>query len=375
MNRKTTKNIKIFLLLVIIPLLSALVVAFFNQNSSVENPMLPVVQATTYEEPKETTNFISIKQPSNAYSIPLPLHVFQTFNNCGPATLSMVLSNLGVERPQEELGKIIRPYQNPQGNNDDKSVTLDELAEEAEKDGFVSYYRPNGTIELIKLFVSNDIPVVTRTWLKKGEDIGHYRIVKGYDEGKKQIIQDDSFQGPNLSFSYEEFLNIWQPFSYEYLVIVPKEKEELVQAILKEESEVSIAWQNSLNRSLSEEKLNPQNLYPIFNQAVALYHLGKYQDSIDVFETIQNNLSPRMLWYQIQPILSYSKLGIIDKVIFLTDTILANGNKAFSELYLARGEAYLQNGALDLAKQEFESAVFYNSNFEPARLALEKLKE
>ena len=41
----------------------------------------------------------------------------------------MALSYYGVRESQQDLGRDLRPYQNPQGNNDDKSVTLAELAE------------------------------------------------------------------------------------------------------------------------------------------------------------------------------------------------------------------------------------------------------
>src|SRR3989344_5350984 len=48
--------------------------------------------------------------------------VFQTYNNCGPAALSMALSYYGIKASQHELGDILRPYQQAQGNNDDKTT-------------------------------------------------------------------------------------------------------------------------------------------------------------------------------------------------------------------------------------------------------------
>lgn len=318
---------------------------------------------------------LPINQPSRFVLLSLPKHAFQTFNNCGPATLSMVMSYYGIDKSQQELGKQLRPFQNPQGNNDDKSVTLPELAKEAENYELSSYYRPNGTIELLKLFVSNDIPVVTRTLLKAGGDIGHYRIVRGFDEDSKQIIQDDSLQGTNRRYSYDEFLTLWQPFGYEYLVLVPEEKEGLVKAILGKEQNESIAWTNSIVRHQREIGTNPQDPYPIFNQALSFYHLGQYQKAIEAFEAVEAKLPYRILWYQIEPILAYAKTGNVDRVFSLTDTILSNGNRAFSELYQIRGELYLESKNFDAAQREFELAVFYNENFEPAKKALEQLEE
>lgn len=144
-------------------------------------------------------------------------HVFQTFNNCGPASLSMALSFYGIKASQKELGDQLRPYQNPQGDNDDKAVTLQEVGEKAEEYGLLYYLRPMGTPELIKQFIYNDIPVIALTWLKDDEYIAHFRIVKGYDDGKGVFIQDDSYQGKNLEYLYRDFNRLWSAFNYQYI--------------------------------------------------------------------------------------------------------------------------------------------------------------
>lgn len=136
--------------------------------------------------------------------------VFQSFNNCGPAALSMAFSYYDVNKSQKELGEILRPYQIPNGDNDDKSVTLQELAAEAQKYGFTTYHRPMGNSEIIENLINYDIPVITRTILKEGDDIGHYRVIKGFNREKGIFIQDDSLQGKNLEYTYEQFNSIWK---------------------------------------------------------------------------------------------------------------------------------------------------------------------
>jgi tetratricopeptide (TPR) repeat protein len=80
-----------------------------------------------------------------------------------------------------------------------------------------------------------------------------------------------------------------------------------------------------------------------------------------------------MLWYQIEPILAYQKLGKHDRVFEIIDNILNNGNKAFSELYQIKGEIYLEQGEADSARNEFETALKYNKNYQPAKDALSNL--
>jgi uncharacterized protein len=132
-------------------------------------------------------------------------HIFQTFNNCGPAALSMLLSYYEINISQKEIGDSLRPYQNNNGDNDDKSVTLDELGIKAKESGLNYYRRPAGNPEIIKSLIASDIPVITRTWLSEDEDIGHFRIIKGYDETQEEFIQDDSYDGKNLRYSYIGF--------------------------------------------------------------------------------------------------------------------------------------------------------------------------
>lgn len=300
-------------------------------------------------------------------------HVFQTFNNCGPAALSMALSYYNIQKSQQELGQQLRPYQIPGGNNDDKSVTLEELANKAKEFGLIPYHRPNGNIETIKKFIASDIPVITRTLLRENDDIGHYRIIKGYENPMGQFIQDDSLQGKNLKYTFNSFDKIWTEFNYEYLVLVPIDKQQLAMQILGEDLDKLIAWQKAVLRSLQFLQQNPNDVTARFNLSVAYYNTRDYQKSVAEFEKVENQLPFRTLWYQIEPILSYYELGDNKRVLEITSKILNNHNRAFSELYLLRGNIYLKQGNPEKAKIEFEKAFLYNKNLKAAQDALSSL--
>lgn len=336
------------------------------------------------DKPNESTNSENVEndtQPVEVNLKPLPTqkilsndyHVFQSFNNCGPAALSMALSYYGINKSQQELGNALRPYQNPQGDNDDKSVTLEELALKGEELGFVAYHRPNGNFELLSQFINNDMPVITRTWLKPNEDIGHYRVVKGFNNTNRTFLQDDSLQGANLVYTIEEFDSIWKQFGYEYLVLVPKEKNDIAQQILGENVDIDVAWEKSLEYWQTQVQQNPTDTHSRLNLSVAYYMNGQYDESVKEFEAVENDISFRTLWYQIEPILAYVELQQYYKVFDITDSILNNHNRAFSELYLIRGEIYKKQGNTQAAKSEFEKAVLYNVNMKKAHGALNSL--
>jgi hypothetical protein len=353
----------------ILSIIVLIVVALFKvyidkQTFSTPIPGIPYIINTPSPTP-------SLPPLSRSKIIENDYHVFQTFNNCGPAALSMALSYYGINKSQQVLGQDLRPYQNPQGNNDDKSVTLDEMAKKATEYNLIPFHRPNGTIDLIKQFIANDIPVITRTLLIENDDIGHYRVIKGYDDATSQFIQDDSLQGHNLRYSYSLFTKLWQTFNYEYLVLVPIEKEQVARNILGEDVDMIASWKKAEANSRKELASNPKDIYARFNLSVALYHTGDFQNSVLEFEAVEDRLPFRTLWYQIEPIQAYFELGDYQRVFSLTDKIFNNQNRAFSELYMLRGEIYNKEGDFETAKSEFEKAVFYNQNLKSAQRMLQ----
>jgi tetratricopeptide (TPR) repeat protein len=323
--------------------------------------------------PFASNDLVLEKQLPSSKMLPNNYHIFQSFNNCGPAALSMALSYFGINKSQQELGQDLRPYQNPQGDNDDKSVTLEEVAIKAEELGLKAYLRPNGDINKIRQFIAAGLPVITRTYLKPGEDIGHYRIIKGYDDNTQQLIQDDSLQGKNLKYSYQDFDILWADFNHKYLVLVPSERQSVVEEIIGDDLDEKRAWEKAvkvLEAKLSED---PSNTVNSFNLSVSKYKVQDFKGSVEAFEKVESKLSFRTLWYQIEPIYSYYELGNYDRVLQLSDKILNNQNRAFSELYILKARVYLKQGAKSEAAEQLALAKLYNRNIKIEAQLLESI--
>jgi predicted double-glycine peptidase len=299
--------------------------------------------------------------------------VYETWNNCGPASLSMALSYFGINESQAVLGEALRPYENSNGDNDDKDVTMPEMAAEARKFGLLAYYRPNGNMQLIKKFVALGVPVVAETLMTTDDDIGHYRVVKGYDDSSLSLIQDDSMQGHNVRFSFADFKAMWRQYNYQYLVLVPKNKQQQAEAILGADLNPRTAWQQTAAADRAMLVANPSDVDSRFNLSIALYYLGDYRDSVNEFEQVRSQLPARTLWYQIEPLEAYYALGDYQQVISLAETILNNGDRAFSQLYILLGDIDKKQGNLQAAKTEFQNAVFYNTNLQAARKAVQSV--
>lgn len=367
-----------FKFLLILPLL--FVLAFIGYKFvTIENKELVsvdfvnLVQEAIISSPSPPP--IQLITPPEVKILPNTYHIFQSFNNCGPASLSMALSYFDINVSQTILGQELRPYQVAGGDNDDKSVTLSEMAKKGEEYGLLSYHRPNGNFDIIKKFIAYDIPILTRTWTKPAEDVGHFRLIKGYDQTSNEIIQDDSLQGKNLRYSVDDFDTLWKKFNYEYLVLVPKDKKEIAEAILEKNLDEEYAWKEAVKISNAQLEQNPDDFYAGFNLSVAYFHLKDYRKSTKEFEKVESRLPFRTLWYQIEPIKSYFELGDYERVFQITEKVLNYYNRAFSELYLLRGESHLKLGEKEKARLEFEKAVLYNKNLKEAIDALAITKE
>lgn len=344
-----------------------LAVVYFHSDSKSEDvAVVSKIAATLAPTP-------TLAAIPDTYHLKKGIYTAQSFNNCGPASLSMALSQNNINVSQADLAARLRPFNNPAGGIDDKAVLGYELVAEAKKQGLGAVDRPNGSPEMLRNLLANDVSVIIRTWLNPYEDIGHYRVLTGYDKNQGIFFANDSYQGPNIVLREDEMTKIWKPFNFGYIAIYPEEKQRLVENIIGNDWDENMAWENSLTRAEKELSENPEDSYGLFNKSVALFYLGKYDDSVIAYEKAVVGLPPRMLWYQLEPIYAYQKAGQSEKALGLADQILFNGNLAYSELYQVKGEIYLAKGDKESARKEFENAIYYNQNFEKARESLSRL--
>ncbi len=66
----------------------------------------------------------------------------------------------------------------------------------------------------------------------------------------------------------------------------------------------------------------------------------------------------RMLWYQIEPVMNYNKLGEFNKALELSRIGLAD-NESFAELHLQSAIAYQGLGDLVRAREEMDKVMLY----------------
>jgi tetratricopeptide (TPR) repeat protein len=329
----------------------------------------PAVYKTTENLPLTTpatqttqTQSAIPKEPGKKALLPGATWVPQTFNNCGPATTSMVLQYFGFTVSQNDTKAKLRT------NDDDKNVFTYEIADYMRKEyGVESKLLYGGDIQLLKKLIANGFYVVVEDWLHPNEDIGHVTIIRGFDDEQGVLIADDSYIGVNITYPYEQFDKTqWKAFNREYLPVYKAGSEPLLRAIVGQSWDKDSMYAKAAQTARAEITQNENDMYAWFNLGTSLYGLGNYKEAKTAFEKSRTLGWPkRMLWYQIQPIQTLNQLGDYQKALELTGVGLA-GNDSFAELHLEAAIAYKGLGNIDQAKKEAEKALFYAPSFTKA---------
>lgn len=309
-------------------------------------------------------------------------HEYQTWNNCGPATLAMALSYWGWEGDQRPIAAFTKP------NSRDKNVMPYELAAYVEEETeFEVVYRVGGELELLKRFLAAELPVIIEKGFE-GPDfdgwMGHYVLVTGYNDSDRQFTLQDSYYGPDQVMRYDELESYWRAFNFTYLVVYPSEQKEEAMTILGPHADEDFNYQYAAQRASDEiYKLRGRDQYfAWFNRGTNLVHLqdytgaaAAYDEAFSIYPDIPEKERPwRLMWYQTGPYWAYYYTGRYQDVINLSTTTLdAMSEPVLEESYYWRALAREALGDSKGAIKDLQSALKFHPGFEPAVTKLEQV--
>ena len=312
-------------------------------------------------------------------------HAWQTWNNCGPATLAMNLGYFGAPVDQAAVGAVLRR------NADDKNVGPHELAAFARREGFQAQVRVNGNAELLRTLLSNGIPVLVETWLEEedGSGLGHYRLLTGYDDAAGHWIAYDSYDSRNLiapggeyrgiRLGYAELDRLWRVFNHTYVLVYPQAQEAAVAGILATVGQESLTdtaamWRNAADDARTAVAARPDDPFHWFNLGTNLLATGDASAAADAFDRARAlGLPWRMLWYQFGPLDAYWQMGRHQEVLELTQTTIESGAPN-EEIYFWQGKALASLGRLDEARAAWATAQQLNPDYLPVQQALAEVR-
>ncbi len=343
--------------------------------------------ATATQPPSTPTPMSSRPQQDSLASEPEPQqipksariygirHQQQTWNNCGPATITMALSYYGWQQDQAAAARVLKP------NREDKNVSPHELAAYVEEASNVkAIVRMGGTLDVLKLLLANEFPVVIETgaMFEAYDWIGHYRAPVAYDDVYQQFYFFDSFLGvgegaQGVTTSYDAVDRDWQAFNRTFIVIYEPQREGLLKDLLESQWSVDSAAQFAFETAQAEARQDPSNAFAWFNMGTSLVALERYQEAAAAFDQSRRLGPPwRIMWYQFGAFEAYFKLGRFDDVLSLVQ-VNSNNAKEIEETYYWQGRVFQQQGKPEQAASAFRRALAYNPNFHEARDALANL--
>lgn len=298
-------------------------------------------------------------------------HQMQTWNNCGPATITMATGYFGRAETQAQAAPLIKP------NANDKNVSPDELVTYARTLGLQADWLVGGDLSRLKLLIANGIPVLAEMWHTPhpNDGMGHYRLLVGYDDAAGRFTSYDSLpqNGANVPLPYARFDADWRVFNRTYIPVYPAEKADLVARILGPDQDQRQMWERTLAVAHDEVAAQPGDPFGWFNLGTSFVALGRSAEATTAFDRARTLRLPwRMLWYQFGPFEAYLAEGRLTDVLSLTAANLQRaGDLEESQYY--RGRALQEQGHVASARAAYQVALRSNSRYAPAHHALATL--
>lgn len=249
-----------------------------DEGTTASQPAPLEIAAVTAPAPAATLP--TPKDAPASYLIPDMKHIWQTLNNCGPASVVMALSTFGVDASQEDArlalrGADVRRGMGPQGVDGWVSANF----------GLRAMWRNDGSTDLIRRLVANGFAPMVTQWMQDPSvsRIAHWRTVRGYDDAQGVFFVNDPMLGNNVALSYDWFARNWQSFSYRYLVIFRPEDEGLLHAIVGADWNELVARQSLYDRAKADAIAQDTN-FAWLAYGEAAYANGVFDEAVAAFE-------------------------------------------------------------------------------------------
>ena len=337
-------------------------------------------QEISTEEPAPISTSVAANAPLPASTRLTGLRaVYQQFNRCSAAALTIQLSYFGWEGTYDDAIRGLNPHA------EDVAVRLDEMIEFAEEQGLRGIERVGGTLDMLKALVAGGFPVLVENIYYDGPDsfrdwMSHNRVIMGYDDTLQVLYSFDSLlgngeDGQGRPIPYADLDVRWKPFNRDYLVLYRPEEEERLQAIMGDHWDPVYNAEWALEQSQAELDTENADSFTLFNIGSSLVALGRYEEAADYFDQARGlGLPWRMLWYQYGPFEAYYHTGRYEDVLQMARDVIAV-TPGVEEVYYYAGLAYEALGDTFRAEANYQVAIQRNVDFTAAIEALARLRE
>jgi tetratricopeptide (TPR) repeat protein len=297
-------------------------------------------------------------------------HYYQTWNNCGPASLSMLLSAYGIDKSQEEIRQLVRP------DPDDKHTGIRELLAYAHSLGLYAAQNTDGSGRMIKELVANDIPVMLKIGLEPepGNWMCHYIIINGYSDKRAGYIVMDTLYGPSAFYSYQKLNTLWSQFMWTYILVAPRQKQKKIGEIINTYGDNSQYHIRLQRRVYGELAAHPASGFAWYNVARYLLLTGRYPESAAALKNAyMAGLPWRLPWYDTSMYEIFFRDADYDRILDIAGRILRR-NPFSEEAWYYRARVALARRRPDEARDELSKALEINPFYAEAESLLAEIE-
>ena len=363
----------------------------------------PVVAALSTPRPTPTATLAPTPLPA-AFSLQGVRWETQNgaWNYCGPTNLAMLLSYWGWKGDKFAPGKYLKPF------DYDLNVMPYEMQNYVQEKttGLGLEVRSGASLALIKQLIANGFPVLIETGVyfpetATGVDgwMGHYRVLTGYNDDRKEVIAQDSYLKADLAISYDALVQNWRAFNFVIGVAYSMDKHDALVALLGSGYVDPAASYTTALKTASDETLKlsgTDQYFAWYNRGSSLVALQDYvgaaqayDRAFELYAKLPEDRRPwRMIWHQTGPYFAYFFAGRYQDVADLATNTLDFVTKRADRLGIAdrpqvgpfieetwvwRARARLVLGNQKGAIEDLRTALKYHPGFQAAVDELKRL--
>jgi hypothetical protein len=151
---------------------------------------------------------------------------WQTWNNCGPASVAAVLSYWGIERTQGAVAAVLRV------DGSEHGMGPYGVPSYARSLGMQALVGVAGNTALLKALLATGFPVIVTQWVSMSDHTSHYRPLTAYDDNKAIFLASDPLLGPDHAIGYADFAPMWAEDDNRFLVLYPPSRRAVLAAVV-----------------------------------------------------------------------------------------------------------------------------------------------
>ncbi|WP_235514100.1 C39 family peptidase [Deinococcus sp. Leaf326] len=139
----------------------------------------------------------------------------QTYNACGPASITQVLGYFGLRVALADVSRLTRPTER-------SYMTAQAIVDFAPQVGMEARLYSGGSLATVRAAIRQGLPLIAlQSHIPRaGTVIAHWRVVVGYDDASAQVELMDPLLG-HVAMGYADFARVWADHRGQFAVLYP----------------------------------------------------------------------------------------------------------------------------------------------------------